>query len=103
MKPCPEDALPVVEWIRREVKRPDVLPESKEAGRFMRWDRKCPMGLLPCAFSYLPMITTEFKSPIPEDIGDDELAAFYHWWDMLPAADAQEAVDFIWPVSRAAD
>lgn len=37
MTPCPESAMPVVEWIRREVQRPQEMPLPGLKDRYLRW------------------------------------------------------------------
>jgi len=103
MKPIPEEAMPVVEIIRREVPRPAELPvRLKET---LRWkinnEYYCPMGLCPKAIRPTPSG--------PFSFGYDESAnttsenrflytdAFMGWWDWLLPKDAAEAVDAIWP------
>ena len=89
----PAEAMPVVEVLRRDVPRPETLPEFRNTR--LRWGRtsrrfgKCAMGLHPKAWHDTPM--TEDTFPAPESA----VVAFYGWWDSQ--TDPQAAVDAVWP------
>ena len=105
MKPIPEDAIPVVEILRKDVRRPSELPHIGKGCNDMpvlRWkstDRRtflgqecCPMGLHPEATDPCPY---DDDSAFPASF--DEIEAFADWWDSLELSDASEAMDAIWP------
>ena len=99
MKPIPKKAMPVVEILRKEIKKPKSLP-GFITGIYLRWPRRrngnwncCPLGLLKDA--PVPDPCTGFwpQSLIGHIAAGKE---FIEWWDKLPLKDAQKAVDAIW-------
>jgi hypothetical protein len=106
VSPIPVEAMRVVEMLRRDVPRPKCPPEMDDgdgcvALRCLRWQIKgrwyCPIGLHPKA---------GFRSPIANEhwpvayLSHEEYLDFIHWWDALDEADAQDAMDAIWPPER---
>ena len=97
MTPIPQEAMPVVEEIRRLVPRPEILPRIITSA--LRWDGSgefeggfcCPMGLLPSARVSLPFLEGEV-----DNLDFVKIEAFAHWWDSHGAEDAQAAVDAVW-------
>ena len=90
MTPMPPAAEKIAALIRAQVPRPAELPETWGA---LRFDRRCPMGLLPGARQRLPAYEEDFcvgRAPGT----DDEIKAFAYWWDRQH--DAAEAVDAVW-------
>ena len=91
-RPIPEDAMPVVEIIRREVPRPRELPVSRSnVGDLLRFGTACPMGLCPKAETPTPAGQDTFGY----DVKLHEIWAFFDWWDN--ESDPQAAVDAVWP------
>ena len=105
MKPCPPEAMPVVEILRRDVPRPKRLPKIRKIPvsivgpdvHRLRWkDCLCPLALHPRLHGHSPMCEEAeqaFDSALPARV----FFAFMRWWDKLTEADAKAAVDFIWP------
>lgn len=83
----PVEAMPVVEILRRDVKRPRVLPT--EDGGAMRWHGRCPMGLCCEATAIAPYTEGSFPAEY------EAIKAFAGWWDNQK--DAEAAVEEIWP------
>ncbi len=100
----PEECMPVVEIIRREVSKPTKLPIATQHHkgrirlRFVDEDLSSPhyraeldpMGLCDQAMTYLPTGRDDFCYDVPEK----SIIAFARWWDSL--TDAQAAVDAVW-------
>lgn len=96
--PIPPNAMPVVEILRRDVRRPGVPKSSSIAGICLRWTRKrwkghcCAMGLHP-----------EAKGPNPWDARAfpatrSAIRAFYKWFD--GQTDGEAVRDAIWPRNK---
>lgn len=92
----PENAMPVVEILRRDVPKPtarivgvdDVFTVKPrfECG-------KCPLGLHPTAMSKTPVGGCFEAGPLLTMW----VWPFYRWWDGLTLEEARLAVDLIWP------
>ena len=104
MKPIPEDAMPIVERLRQESKRPSGLPRLSMGG-ILRWKKGkgCARYLL-CPLGFIPEIAkcglTAPSSETAAKYGHLPLLAtvrFVWWWDSLGQEDAKAAVDAIWP------
>ncbi len=107
MIPIPEAAMSVVEVLRRDVKKPKVLPElvrgrsfplTRSCLRFKldqeKEPRRCPMGLHPKSIGNCPDEPEAFPFGIPYSA----MKAFGRdWWDQPELKDAKEAVDTVWP------
>ena len=99
LQPIPKAAMPVVRIIRRDVPRPKMLPTDRW-GTILRFPIKkfgywCdPMGLHPKATNSWPAGAKEFPA------SNRAIRAFYMWWDYIPAALAQQAVDAVWGKRR---
>lgn len=97
MQPIPESAMPVVKVLRRDVPRPTCLPTCNWDD-VLRWatPRKemCPMGLHPFSRSPVPSARWSFANG---RCSGQAVYEFFHWWDYLTEADAQGALDAIWP------
>ncbi len=103
MTNIPKDAWPIVEVIRRDVKRPKALPKANSLGGSLRWWRSprkrwvnrtwqpralkatsrrrvfcCPMGLHKLSRYPTPCDIKEF--PI-EGITYSDIRSFFEWWD----------------------
>jgi len=91
MKPIPEQAMPVVEILRKDVPKPDKLPTGH------CWVKGglsyCPMGLHPNSSNQMPIYYDEFAGGICDS---PAMGWFMVWWDGLGVEDAQEAVDAVW-------
>lgn len=101
----PDEAMPVVEVLRRDVPRPTAKLIRASEGQPRFECGKCPMGLHPTAiFSKTPAIESAFApgSPLRRLVlgqGDGRpapVSAFWRWWDQLTLDQAREAVDLIW-------
>jgi hypothetical protein len=93
----PEEAMPVVEILRRDVVRPTaelVIDTEEYAPRFVCG--KCPMGLHLTARSLTPFSHDHFSEdgPVWNDVIID---GFWQWWDGLTLEQATAALDLIWP------
>ncbi len=94
----PKAAMPVVEIIRRDVPRPEELPEGGYAGKYLRWAshyrivHRCPMGLCDASNHPTPGYGSEFAGGLCTTTA---VKAFGRYWDSL--TDPQEAVDAVWP------
>lgn len=126
LNPIPEAAMPVVEILRRDVKRPTELPRRYspfEPGN-TRWNidwkhqklstNCCPMGLHPKSLSAAPSWSVDFANGelgVPrysEDDaglsrqewscdGDTAVHHFAKWWDLIDEVDVPTALYMIWP------
>ena len=98
----PVAAMPVVEILRRDVKKPRALPRSgiqqmMQIVACLRWESgKCPMGLHSLSNSRCPFAAWEFAGGACHN---DAVHAFAEWWDLVPGDQANAAVDAIWGVS----
>lgn len=107
-RPIPDVALPVVEELRRVVRRPVDLPDFDAAhhdGRpfpdsILCWrddggEARCPMGLHPKAGKAMPEYESDFMV-LDLEIEEAEAAveAFREWWDEQRDDDA--AVEAVW-------
>lgn len=98
----PKDAMRMARVIRKKVKRPESLPNSHGADGFcMRWSEdgtfwngKCPMGMLPCAADITPFEPDSF---VDAPYTEDDIDAFWMWWDYIRSEQAEEAMDALWP------
>lgn len=94
--PIPDAARPIVEAIRAEVPRPrweDFKSLSIYPGHpKFRIDRKCPMGMLPCAKKDAPWSGDQFTNPLR--FPDSAVAAFLGFWELQ--ADIKAAVQAVW-------
>lgn len=94
----PEEAMPVVKILRRDVPRPKTMPRRE--GRWnpeLRWHGRCPIGIHPAAKSKEP--GSIWAWPVP-GVTDRNILAFVDWWDQLKSHQARAAVDLIWPPKR---
>jgi len=98
--PIPTAARPVMEILRRDVKRPEMLPALTHR-RVLRWTRAgrtiCPMGLHKASLSLLPHNTRNFAGGEAAQAAVD---AFAEWWD--EQNDALHAANQVWPPYRGA-
>ena len=94
-KPIPKRAMPVIEVLRRDVKRPSE-PPTPWHGCDLRWNKKphsrCPMGLHPFSRDDVP---TEREDFLFVGVHQRHIQAFYLWWDRQ--TDAAAAVEAVWP------
>jgi len=89
--PIPDDAMPVVEILRRDVPKPKDLPKPTRNDCWLRFcNGYCPMGLHSEALTPAPMNNSEF--PLATD---DSRRVFEYFWDNQ--TDPQAAVDAVWP------
>ena len=99
----PENCMPVVEVLRRDVPRPDATKLVAETyGSFCRFPPNyCPLGLHPTALRSCPAGETVFlPGPLSFStvVGEDHpTLVFANWWDSLTLEQAKEAVNLIWP------
>ena len=107
MKPIPNEAMPVVEILRRDVPRPKELPviNHSDLGDCLRWDGAyCPMGLHPkCTHAAPGMSSSFFTMNEGKYMFREQSLAFHKflwWWDGLQTQDAQQAVNAIWPKEK---
>lgn len=95
----PHEVMPVVEVLRREVKRPNS-PQLSLHGKLYFWTSDagpvCPMGLHPASVSRFPTRASWCGGGLRK-LPDHDIARFAYWWDDLVLPEAQEAMDFIWP------
>lgn len=95
-RPIPEEALPVVEIIRRDVPRPETLPVA-QTNSCMRWYRGallcCPMGLHGTAKLGAPSDGFHFEGEL-RNCTSDAIEQLGIWWD--EQTDARAAVDAVW-------
>ncbi len=107
-RPIPDAAIPVVEILRRDVKRPegDVkhigiclgykterLPGWKHSPSFSGY--ACPLGLHPKAGGYLPLSQEFARSYNDGKLRQQEVGDFIAWWH--EQRDGEAATDAIWP------
>jgi len=109
-RPIPKNAMPVVNQIRRDIPKPDILPSRiriREGSKniVLRWNKTiiskpiigsvikyfCPMGLHKLSSSTCPISKYSFADEKRSNIA---IIAFYTWWDKQ--IDAQAAVDAVW-------
>jgi hypothetical protein len=99
----PSAARPVVEIIRREVRRPRRLPKPFAGKGCLRWwpGGFCPLGMIPRAINPTPVGAWGFKDPVlgVPVLGDEAIGAFWMWWDAQ--TDARAAVEAVWPRKKA--
>lgn len=97
MKPIPKAAMPIVDYIRKNVPRPDDLPEMHRGA--LRWligdERFCIMGLCPCTRSPQPFTIEQFD-PTPLGFTQNAITDTLCWWDDIYESDAQAVCDAIW-------
>ena len=100
MRKLPEGALPVVEVLRRDVPKPDTLPNFIFRGGWLggrlRWGQAlpcCPMGLHKGSACATPMSSSDFAGGC---CTGNQVYEFLYWWDDLPEEHAEEAVNAIW-------
>ena len=101
----PPEAQPVLDIIRRDVKRPRQLPQYYETyfSTVLRWETPdgahcCPMGLHPKAETESPILPSEFCGW--RDLGlRRAVGFFYNWFDRIEPtkANARAVQNFIWP------
>lgn len=104
MNPIPEAAIPMRDFIRKMVPKPEELPESKKTEygvRALRWQSKrwyglacCPMGLLSSAKNPSPADNTQFTGIDEDWLTELCVIDFGHWWDSH--TDPKEAVEAVW-------
>ena len=109
-RPIPAEAMPVVEILRRDVKRPEGKASREKLGiclgypadwRPEKWDFQssfqgyaCPLGLHPKSQSWLPgSIKTSRIFPLERE----HVSEFIDWWH--EQRDGEAATDAIWPVA----
>jgi hypothetical protein len=110
MTQIPPEAMPVVEILRRDVKRPRRLPQKHDTicgGRWatvLRWNESfpkfycCPMGLHPESQSSSPDDCSTFIERLEEmPLMHKAVQAFGKWWDSIAYPDRKAAVDAVWP------
>ena len=107
IQPIPKAAMPVVNVLRRDVKRPRKLPSyfvpPESLVRALRWRMKlpssgclaCPMGLHPLATNSAPGSRASF--PVASNRA---VRKFGTWWDSIERDDRRAAVDAIWPRAK---
>ncbi len=108
MSKIPQEAMPVVEIIRKQVPKPEELPLLHNRGdirrrRVLRWKESIgdhimlysPLGLLPTTIYAAP--SNAYESGLPEEMCD-AVQEFIEWWD--EQTDAQAAVDAVWGAGR---
>lgn len=95
----PQKALPVLNKIRNEVKRPGMrnlrIDEDVDALRWFWKDGEyCPMGMLKCALTPAPA----YLADLSEDskITFNQMNLFATWFDKQ--TDKEAVVDFIWGI-----
>lgn len=92
----PENVLPVVEVLRRDVPRPTARIVVKKSGSAPQFeDGRCAMGLHATALVPLPIAS--FSPGAMLDLCNVYRLNFFVWWDSLTLAEAEEARDLIWP------
>ena len=101
MTPIPAAAMPVVEILRRDVKRPKRLPKLDDGDMLCwkikhkgQWGWYCPMGLHPKSDNSTPAFGESFAGG---ETKTTAVKSFAKWWDELYLLDAAEAVAAIWP------
>jgi hypothetical protein len=108
----PENCMPVVEVLRRDVLKPSLRLEASlnphasfPSPRFINGWRRCPMGLHATALSACPV--TNFGAGSLQKLAQQEDGMFHSptsefadWWDSLALEQAKEAVDLIWPEAK---
>ena len=97
----PAAARPVVEIIRREVKRPSRPPSrvaswENENCFVLRWHGGCPIGLHPDSFSEAPGTVLNAARVFRKH--EEAFHSFIKWWDAQ--TDARAAMDAVWPKAR---
>lgn len=93
----PDAALPVVEAIRSEVRRPEDTPRPVfQDGTWLRFDRDgircCPMSFLRAAKSACPSCVNHFRG---RPFAFEQIKAYILWWDIF--SDAELAMYQQWP------
>ncbi len=98
----PQDAMPVVEVLRQEVKRPEgpITREIRAFGSTV-WmanciGGKCPLGWRKEATRAIPIAAYEMGI----DMDAVSCRIFTDWWDNLTLVQAKDAVDLIWPEEK---
>jgi len=96
MRKIPKTAKKTADYIRKTVKRPKRLPKPDEMD-FLRWGRKCPLGMLKEAGKYEPTPSEleNFKTR-PDELTNTDIKSFWKWWDDLDVSDALEAMNAVW-------
>jgi len=99
-RPIPDDAMPVVEELRKCAK-PKNFPHlhvAREGQKCLRWRNPdgtsplCPMGLHPRSMDATPFTSIDFLGF--NKISGEAVRSFGAWWD--EQEDAQEAVKAVW-------
>lgn len=97
----PDEAMPVVEILRRDVPRPTaqiVMGGFGIDGAVPRFEcGKCPMGLHPTATQPAPMAIRDFQDGPLKMLGSESISDFWEWWEGLMLGEARQVVDLIWP------
>ncbi len=107
-KPLPEDAMPVIKVIRRDIPRPDWKKfHGNDSGgtalriRFNHPNPKiglricCPMGMHEKASNNCPQTDVEFLGDAWKEVmGWGTVGTFYRWWD--EQKDPEAAVQAVW-------
>lgn len=100
MVTIPQQAMAVVEILRRDVPKPteslfmdEFTVNGQDCMRFYPSSR-CPMGLHPNAIPTCPVTSIGFCQS--HEVTDGEVKSFYQWWDSLTLEQATQAVDLIW-------
>lgn len=98
MTRIPKSAMPVVEILRRDVKRPSdfalVHNNNYRVRIRVKCSTRCPMGMHPKSEHGEPSIGELFAGGV---LPDRHVLAFATWWDGLTIAEASQAIDLIWP------
>lgn len=93
----PQKALPVLNKIRDEVKRPSLRScKFDEDLDCIRWSWKdgeyCPMGMLKEATMHVPLDKSDFEYTCK--LTNNQIRLFANWFDKQ--TDKVAVVDFIW-------
>lgn len=94
----PDEAMPVVEILRRDVERPTGKIIQIRAHPRLECGA-CLMALHPTALALTktPTRRESFASGPMHDLDVDNFYHFASWWDHLTIPQAYEALDLIWP------
>jgi len=102
IKPIPKEAMPAVEFLRREVRRPAGPPSSyarfcaefNGSGFGSYAAMCCPFGLHRNASSSIP---TPHEAARRHGLSIDAVRSFMIWWDAEASIDGRAAMDAVWP------
>lgn len=112
MTPCPPEALPIIEIIRREVPRPGrpnllcyeslrwFASESRSDTVKSLNDDCCLLGLRKDAKDGSPI--NRYLAGLSSQLRES-FSSFVNWFDSLREPDIDEMMDFVWPVEQETD